>query len=216
MGNPGIDLLLMNSQTMKICQCAHVQVWSVFRRSEKDYGILFSHIQDNLMNRWIEAASAVMWSLYQTVVVKKELTENMRLQVPMVRMSFICKVAGHSLRDNVEGWDTQEELRVEPLLIHVERSQLMWLRHLFFRCLPDASCGRYSEHVPLRRGPREDPGNTGESIPLCVLGTPRDSPSRASRSVHGQRILGVRDSVTSPQIKQLKKNGSLYAGTANE
>ena len=32
--------------------------------------------------------------------------------------------------DRERSSDIQEELRVEPLLLHVERSQLMWFGHL--------------------------------------------------------------------------------------
>ena len=39
-------------------------------------------------------------------------------------MSFLCRVAGRSLRDRVRSSVTREELGVEPLLLHIERSQL--------------------------------------------------------------------------------------------
>ncbi|KAI3366586.1 hypothetical protein L3Q82_009202 [Scortum barcoo] len=42
-----------------------------------------------------------------------------------------CRVAGRSLRDRVRSSVTREELGVEPLLLHIERSQLRWLGHLF-------------------------------------------------------------------------------------
>ncbi|TWW55912.1 hypothetical protein D4764_09G0009620 [Takifugu flavidus] len=42
-------------------------------------------------------------------------------------MSFLRRVAGLSLRDSS---DIREELGVEPLLLHIERSQLGWLGHL--------------------------------------------------------------------------------------
>ncbi|TWW71147.1 hypothetical protein D4764_17G0006300 [Takifugu flavidus] len=40
------------------------------------------------------------------------------------------RVAGLSLRDRVRSSDIREELRVEPLLLHIKRSQLGWLGHL--------------------------------------------------------------------------------------
>ncbi len=46
-------------------------------------------------------------------------------------MSFLCRVAGRSLRDRVRSSVTREELRVEPLLLHVEGSQLRWLGHRY-------------------------------------------------------------------------------------
>ncbi len=46
-------------------------------------------------------------------------------------MIFLRRVAGRSLRDRVRSSVTGEELRVEPLLLDIERSQLRWLGHLF-------------------------------------------------------------------------------------
>jgi len=46
-------------------------------------------------------------------------------------MSFLCRVAGLSLRDRVRRSDIRRELGVEPLFLHVGRSQLRW-----FGCLP--------------------------------------------------------------------------------
>ncbi|TWW77623.1 hypothetical protein D4764_12G0010130 [Takifugu flavidus] len=42
-------------------------------------------------------------------------------------MSFLCRVAGLSLRDRVRSSAIREELGVEPLLLRVERSQIRWL-----------------------------------------------------------------------------------------
>ena len=47
-------------------------------------------------------------------------------------MRFLLRVAGHFLRDRVRSSVTREELRVEPLCLHVERSQLRWLGHLYW------------------------------------------------------------------------------------
>ena len=94
-----------------------------------------------------------MWSLYRSVVVKRELsrkaklsiyrsiyvptltyghelwvmTERIRSRIQASEMSFLRRVAGCSLRDRVKSSVTQEELQVEPLLLHIERSQLRWL-----------------------------------------------------------------------------------------
>ena len=116
-------------------------------------------------DRQISAAAAVMRSLYRSVVVKRELsrkaklsiyrsiyvptltyghelwvmTERIRSRIQAAEMSFLRRVAGRSLRDRVRSSVTQKELRVEPLLLHIERSQLRWLRHLFRmppECLP--------------------------------------------------------------------------------
>ena len=45
-------------------------------------------------------------------------------------MSFLRRVAGRSLRDRVRSSVTREEHGVEPLLLHIKRSQLR-LRHLY-------------------------------------------------------------------------------------
>ena len=46
-------------------------------------------------------------------------------------MSFLpCRMAVLSLRDKVRSSDIQERLRVELLLLRVERSQLRWFGHL--------------------------------------------------------------------------------------
>ena len=45
-------------------------------------------------------------------------------------MSFLRRVAGLSLRDKVRSSDIRRELGVEPLLLHVERSQLRSFGHL--------------------------------------------------------------------------------------
>ncbi|KAI3355256.1 hypothetical protein L3Q82_017883, partial [Scortum barcoo] len=54
-------------------------------------------------------------------------------RIQAAEMSFLRRVAGRSLRDRVRSSAvTREELEgVEPLLLHIERSQLRWLGHLF-------------------------------------------------------------------------------------
>ena len=58
-------------------------------------------------------------------------TERIRSWIQVAEMSFLRRVAGRSLRDRVRSSVTQEELGVEQLLLHIERSQLMWLGHLY-------------------------------------------------------------------------------------
>ncbi|KAK3555547.1 hypothetical protein QTP86_021786, partial [Hemibagrus guttatus] len=135
----------------------------------KYLGVLFTSEgrMDHEIDRQIGAAAAVMRSMYQAVVVKKELrrkaklsiyqsiyvptltyghelwvmTKGVRSQIQAAEMSFLRRVAGRSLRDRVRSSVTWEELGVEPLLLHIERGQLRWLRHLFW--------------MPLGRLPRE-------------------------------------------------------------
>ncbi|TWW65231.1 hypothetical protein D4764_21G0001310 [Takifugu flavidus] len=122
-------------------------------------GILFTsegRMERGEIDRWIGAASAVMRALNRSVVVKKELsrkaklsiyrsiyvpvltyghqrwvmTERTRLRIQAAEMSFLRRVAGLSLRDRVRSLDIREGLGVEPLLLHIERSQLGRLGHL--------------------------------------------------------------------------------------
>ena len=61
-------------------------------------------------------------------------TERMRLRIQAAEMCFLRRVAGLSLKDKVRRSDNQERLRVELLLLRLERSQLRWLGHLFRMC----------------------------------------------------------------------------------
>ncbi len=54
-----------------------------------------------------------------------------RSRIQAAEMSFLRRVAGCSLRDSMRSSVTREDLRVEPLLLDIERSQLRWLGHLF-------------------------------------------------------------------------------------
>ena len=45
-------------------------------------------------------------------------------------MSFLRRVSGLSLRDRVRSSVIRERLKVEPLLLRIERSQMRWLGHL--------------------------------------------------------------------------------------
>ncbi|PWA22657.1 hypothetical protein CCH79_00002393 [Gambusia affinis] len=104
----------------------------------------------------VGAASAVKRAVYRSIVVKRELnqkaklsiypsiyvptliyghelwvmTERTRSRIQAAEMGFLRRVAGLSLRDRVKSLVIWEGLRVEPLLLHVERGQLRWLGHL--------------------------------------------------------------------------------------
>ncbi|TWW62327.1 R2DM Retrovirus-related Pol polyprotein from type II retrotransposable element [Takifugu flavidus] len=118
----------------------------------KYLGILFTSESrmEREIDRRIGVASAVMRALNRSVVVKKELSWKAKLYVPVLtyghqrwvmtkgtrsriqaaEMSFLRRVAGLSLRDRVRSSDIREGLGVEPLLLHIERSQLGSLGHL--------------------------------------------------------------------------------------
>ena len=174
----------------------------------KYLGVLFTSEgrMEREIDRRIGAASAVMRALHRSVVVKKELsrkaklliyqsiyvptltyghelwvvTERTRSRVQAAEMSFLRRVAGLSLRDRVRSSVIREEIRVEPLLLHIERSQLRWLGHLV-RSLLDASLVRCSGHVPPGGGPGEDPGHAGGTMSLGWPGNALGSPWKTWR-----------------------------------
>ncbi len=150
----------------------------------KYLGVLFTSEgrMEREIDRRIGAASAVMRSMYQSVVVKKELsrkaklsiyrsiyvptltyghelwvmTERTRSRIQAAEMSFFRRVAGRSLRDRVRSSVTREELRVEPLLLHIKKGQLRWLEHLF-RMPPGRLPGKVFRARPTGRRPRGRP-----------------------------------------------------------
>ncbi|KAK3527104.1 hypothetical protein QTP86_010820 [Hemibagrus guttatus] len=150
----------------------------------KYLGVLFTSEgrMDRKIDRRIGAAAAVMWSMYRSVVVKKELsrkvklsiyqsiyistltyghelwvmTERIRSRIQAAEMSFLRRLAGHSLRDRVRSSVTREELGIEPLLLHIERGQLRWLGHLF-RMPPGHLPGEVFRACPTGKRPRGRP-----------------------------------------------------------
>ncbi|KAK3557566.1 hypothetical protein QTP70_030495, partial [Hemibagrus guttatus] len=150
----------------------------------KYLGVLFTSEgrMDREIDRWIGAAAAVMRSMYRSVVVKKELSRNVKLliyqsiyvptltyghelwvMIERVRswiqaaeMSFLRRVVGCSLRDKVRSSVTRKELGVQPLLLHIERGQLRWLGHLF-RMPPGRLPGEVFRACPTGRRPRRRP-----------------------------------------------------------
>uniref|UniRef100_A0A8D0CHB3 Reverse transcriptase domain-containing protein n=1 Tax=Scleropages formosus TaxID=113540 RepID=A0A8D0CHB3_SCLFO len=185
----------------------------------KYLGVLFTSEgkMERQVDRRIGAASAVMRSLYRSVVVKRELsrkaklsiyrsiyvptltyghelwimTERMRSRIQAAEMSFLRRVAGRTLRDRVRSSVTREELGVEPLLLRIERSQLRWLGHLGSGCLLDASLGRCSGLVPLGGGLGADPGHVGETMSPGWPGNALGFPQRNWRRCAGRGRSGV-------------------------
>ncbi|PWA21171.1 hypothetical protein CCH79_00009483 [Gambusia affinis] len=145
-------------------------------------GVLPQVEEFKYLDRWIGAASAVKRALYRSVVVKRELsqkaklsiyrsiyvptliyghelwimTERTRSRIQAAEMGFLRRVAGLSLRDRVRSSVIREGLRVEPLLLHVERGQLRWLGHLV-RMPPGRLPGEVFRARPTGRRPRGRP-----------------------------------------------------------
>ncbi|KAK3550515.1 hypothetical protein QTP70_000068 [Hemibagrus guttatus] len=167
---------------------------------------------DRETDRWIGAAAAVMQSMYRSVVVKKELsrkaklsiyqsiyvptltyghelwvmTERVRSQIQAAEMSFLRRVVGRSLRDRVRSSVTREELKVEPLLLHIERGAVEVAR----ASVSDASGMSPWRGVPGVPHREEALGKTQDTLErLCLsggLGTPRGPSRRAGGSVWGE------------------------------
>lgn len=112
--------------------------------------------QDGEIDRRIGAASGVLRSLYRSVVTKAEISlktklaifksvyrptliygheqwvmsERVRSRIQAAEMRFLRRAAGLTLRDRIRSSDIRESLRIEPLLLHIERSQLRWFGHV--------------------------------------------------------------------------------------
>ena len=150
----------------------------------KYFGVLFTSEGrlEREIDRRIGAVSAVTQTLHGSVVVKRELsrkaklliyqsifiptltyghelwvvTERTRSRVQAAEMSFLCRVAGLSFRDRVRSLVIREELRVDPLLLCIERSQMRWLGHLV-RMPPGRLPGEMFRARPTGRRPRGRP-----------------------------------------------------------
>ena len=158
------------------------------------------------IDRRIGAASAVMRSLYRSVVVKKELsrkaklsiyrsiyvptltyghelwvmTERTRSRIQAAEMSFLRRVAGRTLRDRVRSSVTREELGLEPL--HREG----WLEHLF-RMPPGRLPREVFRACPLGRRPRGRPRTRWRDY-VCGLAWERlGVPPEELEEVSGER-----------------------------
>ncbi|TWW59701.1 hypothetical protein D4764_06G0012310 [Takifugu flavidus] len=106
----------------------------------KYLGILFTSEVKKELSR--KAKLSIYRSIYVPVLTyghqRWVMTERTRSRIQAAEMSFLRRVAGLSLRDRVRSSDIREGLGVEPLLLHIERSQSggsgIWLGHR-----PDAS-----------------------------------------------------------------------------
>uniref|UniRef100_A0A3B5B951 Carbonyl reductase [NADPH] 1-like n=1 Tax=Stegastes partitus TaxID=144197 RepID=A0A3B5B951_9TELE len=72
-------------------------------------------------------------------------------RIQAAEMSFLCRVAGLSLKDRVRSSDIQRELGVEPLLLCVERSQLRWYGRLIWMPPERLPLEVFQTHPPGRR-----------------------------------------------------------------
>ncbi|TWW76578.1 Spondin-1 F-spondin [Takifugu flavidus] len=171
------------------------------------------------IDKRIGAASVVMQALNRSVMVtiylsiyvsfltyghqRWVMTERTRSRIQAAEMSFLRRVAGLSLRDRLRSLDIREGLGVEPLLLHIERSQLGWLGHL--DRMP-------SGHLPLevfrtcptKRRPRGRPRSRWRDY-ICrlsweQLGVP---PGGADGSGWGEGCLGIPPEAAAPATQIL-------------
>ena len=178
----------------------------------KYLGVLFTSEgrTEQEISRRIGAAGAVLQSLYRTVVTKRELsqkaklsvfraifvptltyghevwvmTERTRSRIQAAEMSFLRRVAGISLRDRVRSSVIRERLGVEPLLLHLERSQLRWFGHLV-RMPPERLPREVLAACPLGKRPRGRPRTRWRdyisSLAWERLGIPQEEVANVAR-----------------------------------
>ena len=58
------------------------------------------------------------------------MTERMRSQVQASEMRFSRRIEGVTLFNKVRSSEIQKSLNIEPLLLRIERSQLIWFGHV--------------------------------------------------------------------------------------
>ncbi|KAI3372636.1 hypothetical protein L3Q82_023109 [Scortum barcoo] len=115
---------------------------------------------------------------------------SVRLTGGLVQRPQLCGWLGAPLEIGVRSSVTREELGVEPLLLHIERSQLRWLGHLF-RMPPGRLPREVFQACPTGRRPRGRPRTRWRDyVSQLAWETPRGPPGRAGGSVWELRWLG--------------------------
>ena len=113
-------------------------------------------MQDDELDTRIGKASAVMQALYYLFVMKREfskkaklsifktlfvpiltygheswaMTERVRSQVQASEMRFLQRIEGVTLFNKVRSSEVRKSLKIEPLHLRIERSQLRWFGHV--------------------------------------------------------------------------------------
>ncbi|KAI3352628.1 hypothetical protein L3Q82_019215 [Scortum barcoo] len=157
----------------------------------KYLGVLFTSEGkiEREIDRRIGAASAVMRSVYRTVVVKKELSRKAKLSI--YRSIYVPTLTyGHEL------WVMTERTRSR-----IQAAEMSFLHRVAGRSLRDRvrsfghSGGARKRGVPGMSHREEASGKTQDTLErLCLsagLGTPRGPPRRAGGSVWGEGSLGI-------------------------
>lgn len=130
------------------------------------------------MDQWIGASASVMWALLQSVMVKKQLRQKAKLliyssvfvpvlscgrEVCITTKRTWCKqpkwpsFAGWPGLASEMGWGAPSSgLRVDPLLLLIERSRLRWFWHLIRKSHRRLSLKDFRAR-PTSRRTRENP-----------------------------------------------------------
>ncbi|KAL7857954.1 hypothetical protein AOLI_G00180560 [Acnodon oligacanthus] len=172
--------------------------------------------RDREIGRRLGQATAVMRSLYRTVVVKRELsrkaklsiyrsvyvptltyahelwvmTGRMRSRIQAAEMSFLRRVVGYTLFDRVRSSAIREELRVEPLSLHVERSQLRWFVHLI-QMPPGRHPVGVHEARPTGTRPRGRPRTHWRDYISKLAWERLGVPGNELEEAAGHRVIGI-------------------------
>ncbi|XP_061647372.1 uncharacterized protein LOC133486367 [Phyllopteryx taeniolatus] len=177
----------------------------------KYLGVLFTSEgrMEREIDRRIGAASAVMRTLHRSIVVKKAklsiyrsiyvptltyghelwvVTERTRSRIQAAEMSFLRRVSGLSLRGRVRSSVIREDLRVEPLLLHIERTQMRWLGHLI-QMPPGRLPGEVFWAGPIGRRPRGRPRTRRRNYILRLAWERLGIPPEELDEVAGERKL---------------------------
>jgi len=134
----------------------------------------------------------VVLSIYRSIYVPTltyghklwVVTERMRSPIQAAKMCFLRRVAGLSLRDRVRSSNIRTELRIEPLLLRVERSQLRW--HLI-RMLPGRLPLEFFWARPTGRRPRSRPRTRWRDYISCLAWERLGIPQEELESVAGEK-----------------------------
>ncbi|TWW77324.1 hypothetical protein D4764_12G0007140 [Takifugu flavidus] len=133
------------------------------------------------------------------------MTERTRSRIQAAEMSFLRRVAGLNLTDRVRSSDIRVELRVEPLLLHIERSHLGWLGHLArmpSRRLPL----ELFRTCPTGRRPRGRPRTRWRDyISRLAWEQLGDPPGGSGESGRGEGCLGIPPEATQTWINSSER-----------
>lgn len=111
----------------------------------EEFGVLFTSEgrMERKIDRQISVASEVMWLLYETILVKKELSQKAKLllyrsiyvppltygheiwvMIERIRSRIQAIEMSFTLIDRVKSSVTREALGIKPLLLHIKRANI--------------------------------------------------------------------------------------------